>query len=360
MFVIISILIFGLLVAIHELGHFIAAKAFGVGVPEFAIGMGPKLLKKQGKETLYSLRAIPLGGFCAMDGDDNDTSGEKSLFSKPLWQRIVIFVSGSFMNLLAGVLIVLVLTGMMTALPGTTITGFAEGFPLEGEQGFLEGDTIHSIDGARVFLNQNIGLLLDLSPEDVVDVVVIRDGARITLSNLPLERRMYPGSDFPRYGIDLNINEAPTVGDRLIHTWNATRDIVRQLPLTIRMFARGQAGLEDMHSMVGIVDVMNQVGSAAPNMREAAIRLATLAAFISISVAIFNLLPIPAVDGGRIFLMLISWGALKIFGKPLNPKYERYINAVGFVLLIGFMVFIMFQDIVQIVTRETAVDYYNY
>lgn len=359
MFIFISILIFGLLVAIHELGHFIAAKTFGVGVPEFAIGMGPKLFGKQGKETLYSLRAIPMGGFCAMDGDDNDTAGDKSLYAKPIWQRIVIFLSGSFMNLLAGFLILLVLTSMMAALPETTITGFAEGFPLEGEQGLLEGDTFHSIDGARVFQNHNIGFLLDMSPGDTVDVVVIRDGRRVELQNLPLERRIYPGSDSPRYGIDIAPNEAPTVGDRLIYTWNSTRDIVRQLPLTIRMFTRGQAGLEDVSSVVGIVDVMNQAGATAPNVREAAARLAMLAALISISVAIFNLLPIPGLDGGRIFLMLISWLIQKISGKPLDSKYEGYINTVGLVLLLGFMAFIIFQDIFQIATREVT-DYYNY
>jgi len=351
MFIVISILIFGLLIAIHELGHFIAAKAFGVGVPEFAIGMGPKLLKKQGKETLYTLRAIPMGGFCAMDGDDNKVVGEKSLFAKPMWQRIVIFVSGSFLNLVAGFLILIILTGMMTSLPTTTITGFAEGFPLEGEQGFQEGDRFHSIDGARVFQFHNIGVLLDMAPPGGVDVVVVRDGERVTLPNLPLERRVFPGSEAPRYGFDFSPNENPTVGDRLVYTWNAGRDIVRQLPLTIRMFTRGQAGIEDVSSVVGIVDVMNQVGTAAPNVGSAVSALAFLAALISISVAIFNLLPIPGLDGGRIFLMIISWSVMKISGKPLDSKYEGYINTVGLFLLFGFMIFIIFQDIIQIATR---------
>jgi len=351
MYIVISILIFGLLIAIHELGHFIAAKAFGVGVPEFAIGMGPKLLKKQGKETLYTLRAIPMGGFCAMDGDDNKVVGEKSLFAKPMWQRIVIFISGSFLNLVAGFLILLILTGTMTALPGTTITGFAEGFPLEGESGFLEGDRFYSVDGARVFQMQNIGFLLDMAQEDMVDVVVVRDGERVTLSNLPLERRVFQEGEAPRYAFSFAPNETTTIGYRLVYTWNSGRDIVRQLPLTIRMFARGQAGIEDVSSVVGIVDVMNQVGSAAPTAGSAVRALAFLAALISISVATFNLLPIPGLDGGRIFLMLISWGVMKVSGKPLNPKYEGYINTAGLFLLFGFMIFIIFQDIFQIATR---------
>jgi len=351
MFIVISILIFGLLIAIHELGHFVAAKAFGVGVPEFAIGMGPKLLKKQGKETLYTLRAIPMGGFCAMDGDDNEVAGDKSLNAKPLWKRLIIFASGSVMNLFAGFLILLVLYGTWAVLPTTTLSGFAEGFPLEGEQGFLVGDRFHSIDGARVFQNQNIGLLLNLSTGDTIDVVIIRDGERVSLNNLPLERRVFPGEENPRFGFHFAVNENPTIGDRIAFTWNSVLDFMRQLPLSIRMFASGQAGIGDVSSVVGIVDVMNEAGRTAETIGLAAMRLAMIAAIISIGVAMVNLMPIPGLDGGRIFLMLVSWVILKIFGRPLSPKYEGYINTAGLILLFGFMIFIMFQDIIQIATR---------
>ena len=352
-FIVISILIFGLLIGIHELGHFIAAKSFRVGVPEFAIGMGPKILKKQGKETLYSLRAIPMGGFCAMDGDDNEVSGDKSLLTKPIWQRIIIFLSGSFMNLLAGFLILLVLYSSAAMLPTTTLTGFAEGFPLEGEQGFMEGDSFHSIDGLRVYQNGNIGMFLDLATAngEAIDVVVIRDGQRVTLSNLPLERRVFDEADGPRFGFNFALNEDPTIGDRAAFAWNVTRDFMRQLPLTIRMLTAGQANIDDVSSVIGIVDIMNQVGTAAPTAELAARNLAMLAALISISVAMFNLLPIPGLDGGRIFLMLVGAGIEKIFKRKLDPKYEGYINTAGLLLLFGFMIFIMYRDIVQIIMR---------
>jgi len=353
MFILISILIFGLLIALHELGHFFAAKAFGVGVPEFAIGMGPKLLKKQGRETLYTLRALPIGGFCAMDGDDNDTAGDKSLFAKPLWQRLIIFVSGSAMNLVAGFLILLILHGTMAALPTSRISDLAEGFPLEGEQGFLVGDSVYRIDNMRVYQGTNIGMLLDiaLASGDTVDVVVLRDGERVALRNLPLERRVFDEADGPRFGFYFGRNLAPTALDRIAFTWDVTRDILRQLPLTIRMFTARQAGIDDVRSVVGIVDLMNQAGTEAETTYLAVMQLTMLAAIISISVAVMNLLPIPGLDGGRIFLMLVTAGAQKLFKRQIDPKYEAYINTAGLLLLFGSMIFFVLNDIIRIVNR---------
>ena len=351
MFIVISILIFGLIIAIHELGHFLAARAFGVGVPEFAIGLGPVLLKKQGKETAYTLRAIPLGGFCAMDGDDNEESGNKSLLKKPIWQRLIIFVSGSVMNVIAGFIIVLILVSMMAFWQTPTLSGFAEGFELEGEQGLLPGDRFHSIGGNRIFQHSNIPLFLYLETGDTVDIVVIRDGARVQLDNLPLQPRMFEGSPYPRYGLYFYANTDPTLLDRLALSGNVTLDFMRQLPLTIRMFTTGQAGMEDVSSVVGIVDIMNQVGTEAETTGLAVQRLMLITAIITISVAMINLLPIPGLDGGRIFLMLITAAVEKILRRKVDPKYEAYINMAGIALLFGFMIFILFQDIVQIITR---------
>ena len=399
MFIIISILIFGLIIAVHELGHFIAAKTFRVGVPEFAIGMGPKLLKKQGKETLYSLRAVPIGGFCALDGDDNDVAGDKSLFAKPLWQRLVIFLSGSLMNIAAGFLILFIIAAAIPALSTTTATlsGLMDGFPLEGQQGFLPGDTFHRIDGLRVYQNSNIPMFLDMRTGDTVDIVVIRDGEQVHLNNLPLERQLYPAyrqaldaDGAPLYdengepilermrtqvldeygeplyehgepvyedayhylfGFQFERIEHPTVLNYLSFAFNNTRDFMRQLPLTVRMFATGQAGIQDVNSVVGIVDIMHQAGTTAPTAADAALRLAMLAALISVSVAVVNLLPIPGLDGGRIFLMLVTTAIEKVTRRKVNPKFETYINMAGLVLLLGLMIFVIFNDIVRIASR---------
>ncbi|MCL2568787.1 MAG: site-2 protease family protein [Oscillospiraceae bacterium] len=352
MYIVIAMLIFGLIIAIHEFGHYISAKLFRVGVPEFAIGMGPKVFGVQGKETLYSLRAIPIGGFCSMDGDDNDVAGSSSIFAKPIWQRIIIMVSGSVLNIVSGFLILLMVAStFMVALPTTTISGLADGFPLEGEQGFLVGDRFHSIDGVRVYQNGNIGMLLDMRAGETVDVVVIRDGRQVALYDLPLQRQMFEGSETPRFGFYFHVIEDPAFGDRLSFAWNDTRDFMRQLPLTVRMLISGQASVEDISSVVGIVDIMNQAGTTADTAATAAFRLLMLAAIISISVAMLNLMPIPGLDGGRVFLMLVTAGIERVTRRKLDPKYEGYINTIGLVLLLSFMVFIVYNDIVQIVAR---------
>jgi len=374
MFILIAIFIFGVIIAIHELGHYIAAKAFRVGVPEFAIGMGPKVLTKQGKETLYSLRAIPIGGFCALDGDDNEVSDEKSLFSKPIWQRIIIAVAGSVLNIVTGFLVLLLIASLMLpVLPTTTLSGLVAGFPLDGEQGLMAGDTIHRIDGVRVFQNSNVMMLLDLRTSDTVDIVVIRDGRQVRLYDLPLQRQDYlvdrqvldaDGNPLYEngapvleqvyayiYGLQFARIEDPRFFDHLSYAWNDTRDFMRQLPLTIRMFATGQAGMEDVSSVVGIVDIMHQAGTTADTAQLAVFRLAMLAAIISISVAVVNLLPIPGLDGGRIFLMLITAAIEKVTRRKLNPNIEGYINTAGFVLIFGLMMFLILSDIIQIASR---------
>jgi len=345
MFILLSILIFGLIIAIHEFGHYIAAKAFGVGVPEFAIGMGPKLLKKQGKETLYSLRAIPIGGFCALDGDDNKVQGGKSLFTKPLWKRIVIFLAGSTMNIIAGFLLFLIVAGNMSTLPTTTFAGFNEDVPLEDRQGLLPGDRFYRIDGLRVYQVSNVLMFLDIHAGDTVDVIVIRDDRQVLLNDFPIQREL------PRFGFQFDRIESPTFADRFGYALNDTRDFMRQFPLTIRMFASGQAGMQDISSVVGIVDVMNQAGATAENARVAAMRMVMLTAVISISVAVINLLPIPGLDGGRIFLMLITTGIEKVTRRKVNPQIESYINTAGLLLLFSFMIYMIFQDIVQIASR---------
>ncbi|MDR0490961.1 MAG: site-2 protease family protein, partial [Oscillospiraceae bacterium] len=152
MYIIVGIIAFGILIAVHELGHFTVAKLLGVRVNEFAIGMGPKLLKRQGKETLYSLRVLPLGGFCALEGENGNSEDTRSFTSQKRWRRVIILAAGGIANMLAGFIIVLILvSGMSNGLGKTTITELVDGFPNGGEQGLMVGDTILSINGERLY-----------------------------------------------------------------------------------------------------------------------------------------------------------------------------------------------------------------
>ena len=151
-YILAAILIFGLLIAVHEFGHFITAKLCGVKVNEFSIGMGPLLLQKEKGETVYSLRLLPIGGYCAMEGEDEDTGDSRSFVRQPLWKKFVILVAGTVMNFLTGLIIVLVLFAGYNGFYVDQITDFAEGFPLKGENGLMVGDVVYKVDGYRTYL----------------------------------------------------------------------------------------------------------------------------------------------------------------------------------------------------------------
>ena len=352
MYIIIAILAFGLLIAVHELGHFLSAKALGVRVNEFAIGMGPKILKKQGKETLYTLRALPFGGFCAMDGQDEAMDDPRAFTSQKRWRRIVILAAGSFANLVAALIIVIILTSGATSFAGTTITELADGFPNEGESGLMVGDRIVSINGERLFYAQDFTLFMQFANNPEVDLVVERDGSRVALNNFPLERREFitDGQPVMRFGITFNIIEANFI-ENIRYSAYTTMNFVRMIRVSLAMMFTGQATMRDISGPVGIVDAMNDIGQASPTFAAAVGNIAYLTAFIGVNLAVMNLLPIPALDGGRILFIFISWVIEKVIRKKLDPKYEGYIHTGAMILLFGFMILILANDVLRLVTR---------
>ena len=190
-YILAAILIFGVLIAVHELGHFLAAKACGVRVNEFAIGMGPALLKKTKGDTQYSLRLLPIGGFCAMEGEEEDSDDPAALNNQGFWRKLLIFAAGALMNFLAGLIIILVLYAGVKAVNVPVIRGFAEGCPLESAAGLQEGDRILSIDGERVYIYSDISLLMQLNQTGVFDLTVERGGEKVQLRDFPMERQTY-------------------------------------------------------------------------------------------------------------------------------------------------------------------------
>lgn len=353
MYIVIAIIAFGLLIAVHELGHFTAAKLMKVRVNEFAIGMGPKLLKKQGKETLYSLRVLPFGGYCTMEGQDEDSPDPRAFTSQKRWRRVIILFAGSLANFILAYILILILTIGATGFGSMTVVDLADGFPNEGENGLSIGDTIVSLNGERLYYTDDFLMFIGLAEnrgDKNVDLVIRRDGETIKRPNFPLERRDYTenGVTRYRYGITFGVVES-SVWENLKFATYRTFNFVRLVRVSIAQLFSGAAGVRDLSGPVGIVGAINSIGQDSPTIIAALENIVFFTAFIGVNLAVMNMLPIPALDGGRILFIAISWVAEKIFRRKLNPKYEGYIHTGAMVILFGFMIFVMVNDVVKLI-----------
>ncbi len=350
LYIILAIVMFGLLIAVHEFGHFFTAKLLGVRVNEFSIGMGPKLFSRQKGETLYSLRALPIGGFCAMEGEDGDSKDPRSFSAKSWWRKLIILAAGSFMNFLAGLLIVLLLFIQTAAFRAPVITGFLDGFPLQGEEGLMVGDEILRIDGHRVLLYSDVPLYLSRT-NGTMDLTIRRNGAVMTLRSFPLapQEYEYNGQKALMFGLNFERLDEATPGLRLRNALYQSVNSVRMVWMSLGDLFTGAVGLRDMSGPIGIVTVIGQVGAQSRTAGEAAYNVLSLLSFIAINLAVMNLLPIPALDGGRIFFLAVNGIYTLLTRRRLNPKYEGYINAVCMLGLFALMAVVAVNDVVRLV-----------
>ena len=350
MYIVLAILIFGILIATHELGHFLTAKACGVQVNEFAVGMGPAIWKTQKGETRYSLRILPLGGFCALEGEDEATENPRAFTNQPVWKRFLILIAGAAMNFLTGLLVLMLIFSRSPYFVGSTVTDLEEDFRYGGESGLMVGDEILRIDGHRVWYVDDFQTYMSRSEDGTVDMVVLRDGRRVTLSDYPLQQEEFEidGEIVERYGITFNVIRG-NLWEKLKYACYSAYDFVRLVVMSLGDLIRGAVGVNELSGVVGIVDTISQVGRESSSRSAALVNIAYLGSFIAVNLAVMNLLPIPALDGGRIFFLLVTWVLEKILGRKIDPKYEWYIHFAGLVLLLGLMAYVMFNDIMRIV-----------
>jgi len=355
LYIIFAVLMFGVLIAVHEFGHFFTAKLLGVKVNEFAIGMGPAILKKQKGETLYALRAFPIGGFCSMEGEDEVTGDPRAFTAQKVWKRFIILAAGSVMNFITGLIIILVIYSSAKGFYTPVITDFMDGFPLEGEEGLMVGDRIVSIDGERILMYSDLSMFLSRGNGEDFDLVIKRDGKKIVLDDFPMQLKeyTYEGQTAPRYGLIFGTEKA-TFANKLKNSFLNSIDFVRLVKVSLVDLIGGRAGVKDMAGPIGIVGYMTQMGEESSNTKEALENLFYFAALIAINLAVMNLLPLPALDGGRIFFMLVTWVVEKVIRRRINPKYEGYIHAAGLVLFMALMVFVAYSDIVRLITGKGA------
>ena len=350
MYLILAIIIFGVLIAVHELGHFMAAKACGVRVNEFSIGMGPAIWKKQRGETLYALRVLPLGGYCAMEGEDGGSDDPRAFQNKSRIKRFIILAAGAAMNFILGLLMVVCIFATLGGFAAPVITGFMDGCPYEGT--FQVGDRFYKVNGERTYFASDVSTYFARNGgSDLMDIVIVRDGEKIVINDYKMELIPYEEDGETRmlYGFTMQYAESGPWAV-LKYSWYQALDFVRLVRLGFVDLFTGGAAVSDMAGVVGIVDMMQDVGSAAPTVSIGVQNVLYIGALIAVNLAVMNLLPIPGLDGGRILFLALTWLIELVSRRSLDPKYEGYVNAAGLLLLMGLMVLIMYNDIVRIIS----------
>ena len=349
-YILAGILIFGVLIAVHEFGHFAAAKLCGVKVNEFSIGMGPEIWSRQKGETQYSFRAFPIGGFCAMEGEEGGSDDARALQNQGFWKQFFIMVAGPLMNFLSGLVILLALYAGSAVMFTDEIVYVAPELAQSVENQLQPGDRVYKVNSYRTYLAGDTSLYLHYAKSGETDLEVIRDGQRIKLENL--ERKTYTGMDgkpYVGFGITLGSHaEEATLGTKLRFTWNTALDFVQQVRFSLVQLVTGGASVKDLNGPVGIVSTISQVGTQAEDSRDAWSKIAFFAALIAVNLAVMNLLPIPALDGGRILFLLIDVGSMLLFRKKVPEKYQSAVNTASFVVLMGFMLLVTFQDVFKL------------
>lgn len=355
MSIVIAILIFCVIILLHEFGHFIAAKACGIYVKEFALGMGPALLRKKGKETEYTLRAIPIGGFCAFEGEDGGATEEekrqnpRAFNARPVWQRMIVILAGPIMNLILGFIVSLVMVCSMEYIPSTTIHSFEE--QSVTSEYLMPGDEILSIEGLTIFTDRDISYKLlnnDRRNEKgnlVYDFKIRRNGEVITVPDVEFyTTEKEDGTADLHFDLVILAREK-TFGSVISQSWRESCSTARVIVMTIVDMIRGKYGLNDLSGPIGVGTVITE---AVKHYSLADILY--IVALITINVGVFNLLPIPALDGARFIFLLIEL----IRRKPVKPEVEGTIHAVGMALMLVLMIVVTFGDIRKLFTGGFA------
>ena len=353
MSIIFAILMFSVLIFVHELGHFATAKLFGVQVNEFSMFMGPAIWKKQVGETLYAIRLIPFGGYCAMEGEDEDTDNPRSFQKADWWKRIIILAAGSVMNLLTGIVIYCLLFLPQQQIIEPAIVEFTECCTFNREDGLQLDDVILQIDGEKIYSNSDISTLLSFNATGVHDLVIEREGQTIRFEDFAMTHlhENEDGTTYRHYGFAFGKVVDASFGDRVEYVWNTCLDNIRMVRLSLQMLFTGRAGLQDMSGPVGIVSQMSEIAESSETTMLAFLNLLSVCAFIAINLAVMNLLPIPALDGGRVLGLLLTTVVEAVTGKKPNAKVEGYIHGAGMILLLILMAVIMFKDVFMLFKR---------
>ncbi len=332
-----SVFVFSLVIFIHELGHFLTAKFSGIQVNEFALGMGPIIFSRMRGGTKYALRLFPVGGFVSMEGEDEESEKPGSFNKAPVGNRILVTVAGAAMNLLLGFVVLVCVVCSQELVSTRTVLQFYEDASTQ-RTGLREGDTIIAVNGRRCFIANDIVYEFARTQQGKADLTVLRDGCQVQLDGVTFDT--YEKDGVSQLVIDFVIlGEEKTLPGVLREAGNWTLSLGRMVILSLTDLITGRIAVNNLSGPVGIVSAISEASSAGFSS------LLMLLALITINLGVFNLLPIPALDGGRLMFLLLE----AIRRKPISQKYEIAVNAAGFMLLIGLMIFATFNDITKLI-----------
>ena len=321
------IFVFGIIVLAHEFGHFITARMNGIKIHEFSLGMGPAVLKKQGPETLYSVRALPIGGYVKMEGEDGESDDPRSFVQKKPWQRLIVLAAGATMNfILAYVLLVIIMFSM--GYPSNTVNQVLDKSPAEAA-GMMTGDTIVKINENEINTWDAIVDNINNSDGQVLNIEVLRNEKIV---NIKVKPALDPADSVYRVGI------SPLWEKQIGKSFSLAGKQFSTFFMSIFQFFSQLGSGNVQGEVVGPVGIVNVIGQAS---KAGFLNLLFIAAYISINLGIVNLLPFPALDGGRIVFVVIEM----IIGRPIDREKEGYVHFVGFAILMALMVFLVFRDI---------------
>jgi len=338
------ILILGIIVLIHEFGHFFFAKRAGIYVYEFSIGMGPRIFKwtRKGDETEYSIRLIPIGGFVQMAGeeveDDPDVPKDKKFSVKTFGQKFMTVIAGIMNNFILALVLLFLFAFFNGAPQNKAIIGEISEGSAAASSSLKEGDRVLTVNGRKADSYDIFTLELQVNAGKQVTMEVDRDGTVQTVS-LKAKKVKVDGNEVYRYGFRINDEVKTGFVASIIYAFTKFFSLIHQMALTILYLVTGTLGIKSFSGPIGIYNVVGQASSSG------FWSLVSLTALLSINVGFINLLPLPAFDGGRLLFVIIE----KIRGKKVDPKLENTIHSIGFFLLMALMLLITYNDIIRLI-----------
>ncbi len=339
--IILALLLFSFIVFFHEFGHFLLAKLNGIEVDEFAIGMGPLIISKDYKGTKYSLRLLPIGGYCAMGEDEEATDSPNNFNNKSVWARISVIAAGAIFNFILAFILSVIIVAMV-GYDNSVISAVDEGYPA-AEAGMEAGDEIVRMGGKKINIFREITLYNQFHQGETTEITYVRDGEEVTVTLTPM---MDEELGYKRFGFSGGAYQKANLLKSLEYGVYEVKFWIETTLESLKMLVTGQVGMDQLSGPVGIVDVVGDTYEQSKDygIFVVIVQLMNMAILLTANLGVMNLLPLPALDGGRLVFLFIE----AIRGKRVPPEKEGYVHTLGIVLLMMLMVFVLFNDVKRI------------